>query len=207
MTDEQQTEPAQGSTSVVVERDISAPAAQIFAVLADPRLHPGADGMGIVVSSEDGPITAAGQRFTTQMHHESQGGDYTMENTVTAFEQDREIGWAPGRPGEAPGGWTWTWKLEPLDVGTTRARLTYDWSGASEEAKAQVPFPPFPREAFEASLAKLAETVEGAQPGGMQSIVTPGAAPGAATTLAGNVAAADVTAPREFDSSAEGRRR
>lgn len=192
---------------IVVEREIGAPAAQIFAILADPKLHQATDASGMVRGTDADAITAAGQSFDMNMHAEAMGGDYVMTNEVLEFEQDRRIAWRPAPKGKPAEGWTWTYALEQLDAGRTRVTLTYDWSAVPEARRAELGgFPPMSREGLEASISKLSETVEGSQPGGMQSIVAPGAAPGQATTLAGNVAA-DVASPHEFRSSTDGRRR
>lgn len=206
MSDTQETS-SQGEDRIVVEREIAAPAEQIFAILADPKLHPSTDATGMVRGTEAEAITAVGQRFDMRMHAEAMGGDYVMTNEVIEFEANRAIAWRPAPQGKDAPGWTWAYRLEPIDAGRARVRMTYDWSAVPQPVREELGgFPPFGREVLEGSLAKLAETVEGGLPGGMQSIVAPGAAAGQRTTLAGNVAA-DVATPHEFDSSAEGRRR
>lgn len=195
-----------GGEQLVVEREIAAPAEHIFAVLADPRLHPATDASGMVRGSEASPITAVGERFEVAMHASFRGGDDVSSNEVIAFEQDRAIGWRPSEPGAPAGGWTWSYALEERGPGRTLVRLAYDWSAVAPELRERIGFPALSREQLEGSLAKLAEQVEGSQPGGMQSIVAPGAAAGQRTTLAGS-GAADVSQPHEFTSSADGRRR
>src|SRR5881392_3934770 len=80
-----------------VERFIKAPAADIFAVVADPARHHEIDGSGTVqgvkaeatVSST--PLTL-GSTFSMKM---KMGFPYTMVNTIVEFEPDRLIAWQP----------------------------------------------------------------------------------------------------------------
>lgn len=141
-------------------RNIPAPAADIFAILADPARHHDTEPSDWVRDAVDAePITAVGQTFNMNMYLQQIGGAYVMENLVSVFEPDRAIAWRPGMVGPdgtaTPGGWQWRYDLTPGD-GETEVTLTYDWSEATPEARANVPqWPPFPQSYLEKSLAAL----------------------------------------------------
>ena len=113
-----------GGRTVEVVRRIEAPAARIFAVLADPRRHVEFDGSGMLRTAlVDGPVAAVGDTFTVEMHR--LGDDYLMINYVVEFDRDRRIFWepAPGDPSRAedddpakvgiPAGYRWGFTLVP----------------------------------------------------------------------------------------------
>ncbi len=142
---------------------IDAPAADIFAVLADPVRHkdtePG-DWVGDPIDPE--PLTQVGQMFGMHMYLQARGA-YDMWNRVTALEPDRVIAWAPGRRDEGgevtPGGHIWRYDLEPSGDGT-QVTLTYDWSGMPQQLRDQIGgMPPFGPEFLDQSLASLQRSV------------------------------------------------
>jgi hypothetical protein len=111
---------------VTVERVIEAPAASIFAIVADASRHPEIDGSGSVVKTKDGAPEklALGSVFGMSM---KLGVPYTMSNTVVEFEQDRIIAWQTrlsGPLGRFVGGRIWRYELEPVDGGT---KVTESW--------------------------------------------------------------------------------
>ncbi len=111
---------------VSVDRVINAPAASIFAIVADASRHPDIDGSGSVVKAKDGVsgTLALGSVFGMSM---KAGVPYTMSNTVIEFEQDRRIAWqtrVSGRLGRFLGGRIWRYELEPADGGT---KVTETW--------------------------------------------------------------------------------
>ncbi len=147
---------------LIVNTTIDAPAAAVFAVLADPSTHQEIDGTGWVREPlDDGrELTEAGQIFRIAMYHDNHPDKhYEMANQVTVLEPDRVIGWAPGGLAEDGnielGGWTWRYDLEPLGDEQTRVTLTYDWSGATPEIRKSIVFPPFPVSHLDNSLANL----------------------------------------------------
>jgi hypothetical protein len=147
----------------IVTRTIPASPAAIFAVLADPTRHKDTEpGDWVRDAVDTDPITGAGQLFAINMFLEFAGGHYVMHNLVTEFEPDRTIAWLPGQLDEAgkhgPGGWWWRYDLEPNGAGTD-VTLTYDWTGTSQEFRAQVPMPPFPAQFIEESLQSLERAV------------------------------------------------
>ncbi|PPK67453.1 polyketide cyclase [Actinokineospora auranticolor] len=145
---------------------IDAPAANIFAVLADPTTHSSIDGTGWVQEALDrAPLTAAGQVFRMAMHHARHpDGDYRTVNQVQVFDPPRAIAWLPGQEkGDGDlelGGWSWRYDLVPLDDSRTEVTLTYDWSAVPDFIRARgIPFPPFGPDHLVDSLRHLAELV------------------------------------------------
>lgn len=110
-----------------VERVIAAPAAAIFAVIADPSRHCEIDGSGTVRSStEPSQQVGLGDTFGMDM---KLGIGYRMANTIVEFEQDRLIAWQTrptiGVLRRFIGGRIWRYELEPVDGGTL-VRETWD---------------------------------------------------------------------------------
>lgn len=113
-------------TSVSVSRLIAAPAADIFAILADPSMHSVIDGSGTVRSAAmpRGTTLKLGSKFGMKMRL---GLPYRINNTVVEFEQDRLIAWSH------IGGHRWRYTLEPADDGTLVTE-TFDWTEAKSRA-------------------------------------------------------------------------
>lgn len=114
------------ATVVSVERVIKAPAASIFAVVADAARHPEIDGSGALVAPKAGAPErlAMGSTFAMSM---KLGVPYTTSNTVVEFEQDRRIAWQtamPGVLGRVIGGRIWRYELAEVDGGTL---VTESW--------------------------------------------------------------------------------
>ncbi|MFP5020347.1 SRPBCC family protein [Pseudonocardia phyllosphaerae] len=130
------------SESLTVTRTVDATPEQLFAVLSHPERHEDLDGSSMLRGLE-APIrlTGVGDEFVMKMHNDALG-DYRMRNTVTEFEQDRKIGWAPAldpidgytdKVGDMRGeGHTYTWILEP-DGDGTKVTQVYDWSGVKDD--------------------------------------------------------------------------
>lgn len=130
------------SQQLRVSRPIDAPAARIFALLADPSRHTGIDGSGMLRGAEGapGPVRGLGDEFVLHMHH-VELGDYQMINRIVAWEPDRRIGWQPrmhrapvSRPelaGHGPRGQTYTYELTPDGAGRTTVSQVYDWSAVT----------------------------------------------------------------------------
>ncbi|MEV4414373.1 SRPBCC family protein [Catellatospora sp. NPDC049609] len=137
------------SEPVAVSRRIAAPAAAIFAILADPRRHTDLDGSGMLRgAASDGVVAAAGDVFVMRMYHPPHG-DYEMNNHVVEYELNRRIGWEPeagrGHPDTAPGstaqarwGHRWTYELTPDGPGATVVTQRYDCSQAPEDEQASM---------------------------------------------------------------------
>jgi hypothetical protein len=105
---------------VSVERVIAAPAADLFAIVADASRHPEIDGSGAVVKPKAGtPLKLTlGTTFGMGM---KAGVPYSMSNTVIEFEPDRRIAWKTvlaGFLGRYLGGRIWRYEFEPVEGGT-----------------------------------------------------------------------------------------
>lgn len=117
------------------------------------------------------PLTREGQQFTMDMYAAQgpTGGAYRMVNTVSRLDRPTVIAWRPalaestqlreGFPTLDLRGYEWRYELAPAADGTA-VTLVYDWSGASAQAKSGLPFPPFPPEMLDRSLANLARLAE-----------------------------------------------
>src|SRR5690625_2301144 len=153
-------------THVTVTRTIDAPAKDIFERLTLPATHHQFDGSGTVRAADDSErITKVGEKFVMNMYAEAQGGDYRTHNFVTAFDENKMVGWqpAPEQDGEAPEGplgWEWLYELKSLGSESSEVSLTYDWSKVTDpQLLKQIGFPAIPEEDLEESLSLLAAAV------------------------------------------------
>lgn len=149
----------------VVTRTIAAPAAEIFALLADPSRHPNTEPGDWVRSAVDAaPITGTDQIFAMNMYLAEPGpGEYVAHNLVSAFEKDRAIEWKTGQLNDAgvhdAGGWFWRYDLAPNGDGTD-VTLTYDWTDTPQAFRDQVGgMPLFPEGYLTESLTSLERAV------------------------------------------------
>ena len=103
---------------------VDAPAAELFAIVADPRRHHELDGSGTVGDNVSGPsLLSSGAKFGTKM--KMFGVPYRITSTVTKFEPDRLIEW------RHPMGHRWRWEFEPVDATHTLVTETFDYRGGS----------------------------------------------------------------------------
>jgi hypothetical protein len=142
---------------------VAAPAARVFAVLADPATHAAIDGTGWVQEAADrAPLTEAGQIFRMDMYHRGHpDGNYRVANKVVVLDPSRAIGWLTGTEsgnGQLEfGGWLWRYDLVPLGPSQTEVTLTYDWSAVPQFIRDRgIHFPPFGPEHLTNSLQHLA---------------------------------------------------
>jgi uncharacterized protein YndB with AHSA1/START domain len=147
---------------------VAAPAARVFAVLADPAAHAAIDGTGWVQEAADrAPLTEVGQVFRMDMYHPNHpDGNYQMANKVQVLDPPRAIGWLPGTDAKGDGnlkfgGWTWRYDLAPLGPAETQVTLTYDWSAVPPRIREYIQFPPFGLGHLTNSLQHLAELCRG----------------------------------------------
>jgi hypothetical protein len=132
------------SKLVEVSRRVTAPAAVIFEILADPQRHVDFDGSDMLRGAVlDGPISEVGDTFTMKMHR--LGDDYLMLNYVVEFEPDRRIFWepAPGDPSRAenddpskvgiPAGYRWGYILTPDGDAATVVTEVFDYGLLPED--------------------------------------------------------------------------
>ena len=143
---------------VAASREIAAPAAALFDLIADPAEQPRWDGNDNLAGAEAGQrVRAVGDVFVMT----NQGGG-VRDNHVVAFVEGREIAWRPAPHGEQPAGHQWGWVLEPLEDGRTLVTHVYDFSDlpASQEARLAKARQMTP-EKLMASIDRLAELAEG----------------------------------------------
>ena len=140
---------------VSTSREISAGAAQIFELIADPSQQPRWDGNDNLAHAAPGQrVNAVGDTFTMTL-----SGGNVRENHIVEFEDGRRIAWRPSEPGGQPPGHLWRWELEPIDSSRTRVTHTYDWTELTDEGR-------FARarattsDRLQASLDRLAAAVE-----------------------------------------------
>ena len=151
---------ASGSADVeTVERIIPAPAATIFALLADPSRHHEIDGSGTVRDAKAGSQQLQlGSKFGMSM---KAGLPYSMVSEVIEFEADRRIAWQTRPPiallGKLAGGRIWRYELEPVDGGTL---VRESWDISQEQIKPLVrPLRGKTRKAMTATLARIEQVV------------------------------------------------
>jgi uncharacterized protein YndB with AHSA1/START domain len=103
---------------------VHAPAAEVFALVADPHRHPELDGSGTVRNTPvSGPDRLSqGAKFSVGM--KQYGVPYKITSTVTAFEQDRLIEW------QHPLGHRWRWEFAQTEPGVTQVTETFDYTTA-----------------------------------------------------------------------------
>ena len=149
-----------GSSDVeTVERIIPAPAATIFALLADPSRHHEIDGSGTVRDAKAGSQQLQlGSKFGMSM---KAGIPYSMVSEVIEFETDRRIAWQTRPPialiGKLAGGRIWRYELEPVDGGTL---VRESWDITQEQIKPLVrPLRGKTRKAMTATLARIEQVV------------------------------------------------
>ena len=148
---------------IQVTRTIDVSTKTLFDFLTLPDRHKEFDGSGMVVSADNTErIQKVGDTFAMNMHAESMGGDYRMVNHVTGFVPNQLVSWQPGQEakGGEPGGWEWTYELEPQGSDSTEVTLTYDWSKV-EDPQLKSIFPKVSKEEMEESLNLLASAVAG----------------------------------------------
>ena len=106
------------ATSAQIE--ISAPAQQIFDLIADPRCHQLFDGSGTVQGSISGPVRLhLGAKFGMAMKIKV---PYRIKNTVVAFEENKKITWCHLMK------WTWCYELESISPNQTVVTESFDAS-------------------------------------------------------------------------------
>ncbi|MDX1891387.1 SRPBCC family protein [Mycolicibacterium sp. 050158] len=106
---------------------VKAPAAEIFAIVADPHRHPELDGSGTVRDIDvKGPHQpGVGDEFTVGM--KQFGLPYKITSTVTERQDGKVIEW------QHPLGHKWRWELvqaTPGDDTVTEVTETFDYSTA-----------------------------------------------------------------------------
>ena len=152
-----------GETVVSVERVIAAPAASIFAIVADASRHPEIDGSGSVKAlKQDAPQQLSlGSTFGMSM---KLGVPYSMSNTVIEYDQDKRIAWQTilsGPLGRFIGGRIWRYELDDAEGGGTLVRETWDITQDKQRFMLKAgPVGKQTAEAMTKTLERLAELTE-----------------------------------------------
>lgn len=145
-----------------VQRTIPAPAAAVFAVLADPQGHVAIDSSGMLMAADGSPVRAVGDTFVVHMDREALNdyplGRYDVTVTIVTFEQDREIAWTILGQIKPQIGHVYGYALEPVEGGTLVTSY-YDWSGIDQQWRDANIFPVIPESALRATLGILDRTV------------------------------------------------
>lgn len=136
---------------------VDAPAAAVFAIIADPRQHSRIDGSGSVGQVIEAPerLTAKGDTFV--VHMKMFGLPYKITNHVVEHETDRLLAWRHF------GGHRWRYELEPTDDGGTRVTETFDYSrytGVWAKFIEVLRFPERNRRGIEGTLERLKAAAE-----------------------------------------------
>lgn len=114
---------------VSASREVDAPAAVIFELIADPARQREWDGNENLAQADTGQrVHAVGDVFVMTLTN-----DHVRENRIVEFEEARRIAWLPSEVGKQPPGHLWRWELEPLGDARTRVTHTYDWTNLIDE--------------------------------------------------------------------------
>jgi uncharacterized membrane protein len=147
--------PQQVSRSV----EVSAPAAELYALAADPRRHRELDGSGTVGDNIKVPAElAVGSKFSTKM--KMFGMPYRITSRVTALKPNELVEW------RHPVGHRWRWEFESLSPTLTRVTETFDYRDAGAIKNGlkyyeRMGFRKANGAGIEATLAKLRERYAG----------------------------------------------
>ena len=136
--------------------EVDAPAATVFAILADPRQHARIDGSGSVRDTVSGPQRLErGATFGVDM--KLGGVPYRISNRVVEFEEGRLIAWRHF------GGHRWRYELEPTAEGGTRVTESFDYSMYAAPQRLLIEalgFPARNRRGIEQTLVTLKSAAE-----------------------------------------------
>jgi uncharacterized protein YndB with AHSA1/START domain len=140
---------------VSASREIAAPAARIFELIADPAQQPRWDGNDNLAQAPDGQrVRRVGDVFTMTITNGS-----VRHNHVVEFDEGRRIAWRPSEPGQQPPGHLWRWDLESAGASRTRVTSTYDWTQLTDQKRLPRARSTTP-DRLSASLARLATFAE-----------------------------------------------
>ncbi len=143
---------------VSATRVMSANAARIFELIADPARQPSWDGNDNLASSAAGQrVRQVGDVFKTTLTNGA-----VRENHVTEFVEGSTIAWRPAEPGKQPTGHLWRWELSPVNAELTTVTHTYDWTALTDATRlerARATTPDMLRESMD-RLATLAQRAE-----------------------------------------------
>ncbi|MGN6335605.1 SRPBCC family protein [Mycobacterium sp.] len=116
---------------VSATRVMSANAARIFELIADPSRQPSWDGNNNLASAAAGQrVHRVGDIFKTTLTNGA-----VRENHVTEFVEGSKIAWRPAEPGKQPPGHLWRWELSPVNAELTTVTHTYDWTALTDATR------------------------------------------------------------------------
>ena len=145
-----------------VQRTVSAPPAEVFALLSDPQGHVQIDSSGMLMSAEGSRVQAAGDTFVVHMDREALNdypmGRYDVTVIITRFEPDRLLEWTISGTIQPPIRHLYGYRLEPVEGGTLVTSY-YDWSQIEERYRPAGIFPVLPESALRATLGILDRTL------------------------------------------------
>lgn len=153
-----------------VSRTVPASAADLYAILTDPRGHVAIDASGMLMSADGPVVSAVGDRFTVHMDRESLGdlpmGRYAVDVVITALEPERLVEWTIEGTVRPFIRHRYGYLLEPAEgatatgnAGATRVTSYCDWSQARADLKAAGLFPVVQASSLKATLGILARVV------------------------------------------------
>jgi Polyketide cyclase / dehydrase and lipid transport len=148
-----------------IQRTIAAPAADIFAVLADPQGHVAIDSSGMLQDADGDSASAVGDTFVVHMDRESlndypQLGKYDVTVEIKEFEKDRLIAWTVLGQLRPQIGHVYGYQLQPAEDGAgTVVTSFYDWSDIDPKWREAGIFPVISEGALRATLGILDRTV------------------------------------------------
>ena len=157
---------------IEVQRTITAPAGDIFAVLCDPQGHVAIDSSGMLQDADGASVAAVGDSFVVHMDRESLNdfpalGKYDVTVTIREFEQDQLIAWTVLGQIRPQLGHVYGYRLEPDEQSEgTLVTSFYDWSQIDEKWREAGIFPVLSEGALRASLGILDRTVRRGYPKG-----------------------------------------
>lgn len=156
----------EASGKVEVSRQITAPAATIFQIIADSGRHPDFDGSGMLRrGSPSKVISRVGDEFMMSMHL-AELGDYHMCNRIVEYHLNRRIAWEP-TPGDQVAvdnarlplgesqGYRWSFDLSSISPDVTLVTEKFDCSDAADGIRSAVQYGRSWLETMERSLALL----------------------------------------------------
>lgn len=154
-----------------LQRTISAPATEIFAVLCDPQGHVAIDSSGMLQDADGDPVTAAGDSFVVHMDREALNdfpmGRYDVTVQITEFEPDALIAWTILGQIRPQIGHVYGYRLEPAADGEgTVVTSFYDWSNIDQKWRDAGIFPVISELAIRATLGILDRCVRRGYPKG-----------------------------------------
>jgi polyketide cyclase/dehydrase/lipid transport protein len=157
---------------IEVDRTISAPAADIFAVLTDPQGHVAIDSSGMLQDAEGDPVKALGDSFVVHMDREAlndfpQLGKYDVTVEISEFDQDRLIAWTILGQIRPQINHVYGYRLRPAEDSTSTVVTSfYDWSNIHPQWREAGIFPVISEGALRATLGILDRTVRRGYPRG-----------------------------------------